>query len=29
MELDLGKPFFSVFLKDQEELSMQADLFWV
>ena len=28
-ELDLGKPFSSVFLKDQEEHSTQADWFWI
>ena len=28
-ELDLGKPFSYVFLKDQEEQSMLADWFWV
>ena len=28
-ELDPGKPFSSVFLKDQEEHSTRADWFWI
>jgi hypothetical protein len=28
-ELDPGKPFSPVFLKDQEEHSTQADWFWI